>query len=958
MSKIIVINLENGMNSYDDPTKVGNRLVNIENLENLTGVLRSKADPTVLDESLTSKLFSDINWFVNSLGVKQYFLYSPSDGKIYITSGTDPYFNTITELVDIDDAKKPDRVDITNWGNDVRFSCGYLEEPKYYSIITNRKFFNNSWIFNGGFFDVKAFPRKPITWVYYDHNTDGISGEVQSGGSIAVGKSCFYKILPIFDGLQEAELDDTYYGPLVTSSGNQSCKIELDVDKSVGDWNPRITGCKIYRATTDSEVPKKEQYRNIRTLSFISESVSSWITSSEAYLGRKLFAGSSGSDYSGGGEPYPLVGSGSSYYKTGTEFHSSSGSLTHTVQRTPNSKFLWSNANWFSDDHWGNYVDTGYQYIFTKSSPSVANGGFDTGSTSWTLATNHVSWSSSNGGSLQCSEHSLNFNQMICKQTFNISPGSNHLKIRTDWYKPNAVYSEGVNPIVKDGVTGEVLYTGAKSYAGEYTNVDTWTAENVCNDGSTNRTSLTIEIHGQVDLDSQSQDSCYLRDVGVWEYRARKRTGYSHQSLVAIDNCGITDNSAVGKTLQVGGSDYFVTHNFNDFFRVSGNAGWISGNSTSGNTVSGGDIVYSNPSGNTYRMTFVDVGEQEGDYHPYAGVNSIDTRFKYSTTLNGRQFVGNVTIYDGMSATGEEHNDMVVFSELNAPDVLPVSNFIKIKDLQGGQIYGIEGLFSDIVVFSERGIFRLNVPSDDPTAWSLVESEPNIGCTHPDSIAKWEGGVFFRGTDNLYYITSNFEFIPVGNDIKDKWDDNLVRCKIDVKNNRLIVNDTVDSVCYLLDLNKFKKGETYWYKFTTDSTTADGDLVPFVDRDGEYKYLLKSGANTIVKKLSGSSYSNGQIIKTGTIDLKNPLNPNGAIIRRVYIVVGQSVTQTVSCRVLRNNNPALININIPVQNFNATQSETDGGTYETCLKFGGRFKSIAFEFLNLWRIEEIRIEVD
>jgi hypothetical protein len=434
-------------------------------------------------------------------------------------------------------------------------------------------------------------------------------------------------------------------------------------------------------------------------------------------------------------------------------------------------------------------------------------------------------------------------------------------------------------------------------------------------------------------------------------YMGYNSTAYTHQSVIAVADSGITDHSAVGKTLQVGGSDYFIDVNEGDIFRAIGNAGWIDGLSTSGNTVSGGDVAYSNQGGTVERMTFVDVGEQEGSYHPFSGVNSLDTRFKYSTALNGRQFVGNVTIYDGMSATGEEHNDMVIFSELNMPDVLPISNFIQVKDLQGGQIYGMEGLFADIVVFSERGIFRLNIPSDDPTAWSLVESEPNIGCTHPDSISRWGGGVFFRGTDNLYYITSNFEFVPVGNDIKDKWDTNLVRCKVDVANNRLVVNDTVDDKSYMLDLDKFKKGETYWYQFTTDDTTADGDVVQFVDRDGTYKYLLKNGVDTDVKTPSGGSAITSQGFETGLIDLTSPTNPKGAIIRRVFIGCGTTQNQVAHFYLYKNNGIGV--------SFTKSIQITEWNSDETIsFRVGERYKAVRIYMVGIKRLERIQIEVD
>lgn len=933
MGSIIEVNLENGMNSYLDKSKVGNRPVVIQDLENLLGVLETKTGPATIT-TITSKLFSDINWFVSvATDQKQYFLYSPSDGIIYVSSSVDPYFDSLTPLVDIDDTKKPTRVDITNWGNEVRFACGYLEEPKVYQVIQNRTFLNNSFSFTGARLDTKSFPRKPSTWIYRDHNTDGVSGELQSGGSITEGKSCFYKIIPIFDGLQEMNLDDPFYGPISTSAGNQAVKLELDVDSA--DWNPRITGCRIYRSTTDGIVPDKTQYRNIRTIDFIKETPASWITSSSGYKGRKIYAHSLSADYS----TFPATGKwgeAQNTYPSGSSTIGTEGTFTKASD-----KFLFLGEDRESTDQWGDSLTT---YLWASSASGV------------TSATINVS-----GGDASNTR----------TDTLTKPANINKLRVGMTVYYTDTVQS------VNDYIVGDVKILRDVDSDGVYETAfydSSVTGTNNCfvRDATAFSSSGSETYHENIDISSLSDGENFqiewkVSDLGTISGTRQSTmqfaeffvdshtTAYSHQSMVAIADSGIADNSAVGKTLQVGGSDYFIDINQGDIFRMSGNAGWIDASSTSGNTVSGGDLVFSNPSGTTYRMTFVDVGEVEGSYHPFSGVNSLDTRFKYSTALNGRQFVANVTIYDGMSATGEEHNDMVIFSELNAPDVLPISNFIQIKDLQGGQIYGIEGLFADIVVFSERGIFRLNVPSDDPTAWSLVESEPNIGCTHPDSIAKWEGGVFFRGTDNLYYITSNFEFIPVGNDIKDKWDTNLVRCKVDVANNRLVVNDTVDDKSYILDLDKFKKGETYWYQFTTDDTTADGDLVQFVDRDGTYKYLLKNGSDTDVKTPSGGSAITSQSFQTGLIDLTSQTMQKGVIIRRIFINSGAVHSGNVLF--------FLYSSNGSIARFSKTIASSDWENMAddlfTCsFRVGERFKAVRIFITGILRLERIQIEVD
>ena len=63
-----------------------------------------------------------------------------------------------------------------------------------------------------------------------------------------------------------------------------------------------------------------------------------------------------------------------------------------------------------------------------------------------------------------------------------------------------------------------------------------------------------------------------------------------------------------------------------------------------------------------------------------------DVKFKHATMLNGRQFVGNVKITSDEDI--EEYPNFVMFSEANAPDIIPTTNFIQLQDLQGGEIVG------------------------------------------------------------------------------------------------------------------------------------------------------------------------------------------------------------------------------------------------------------------------------
>ena len=143
-----------------------------------------------------------------------------------------------------------------------------------------------------------------------------------------------------------------------------------------------------------------------------------------------------------------------------------------------------------------------------------------------------------------------------------------------------------------------------------------------------------------------------------------------------------------------------------------------------------------------------------------------------------------------------------MYSNPGAPDIIPTSNFIKLDDLQGGEIVGIETLMSDIVVFMTKGIFRINVPTGDPTNWSLVEAHPNIGCLHDKGITKAPNGIFFLSQEDVIFLDSGFSATPITYPIRDEYQTNvasnsaIMRTHYDVKYNKLYITKTVSSDTY------------------------------------------------------------------------------------------------------------------------------------------------------------------
>ena len=93
----------------------------------------------------------------------------------------------------------------------------------------------------------------------------------------------------------------------------------------------------------------------------------------------------------------------------------------------------------------------------------------------------------------------------------------------------------------------------------------------------------------------------------------------------------------------------------------------------------------------------------------------------------------------------------------------------------------------------KRGIFRISVPSNDPSSWSLVEAHPNIGCLGDKAIAKAPNGIYFLAESNIYFLNSGFEAIPIGNPIRDDYQSkslvsttaDKMRLHYDVKYNRV-----------------------------------------------------------------------------------------------------------------------------------------------------------------------------
>ena len=361
------------------------------------------------------------------------------------------------------------------------------------------------------------------------------------------------------------------------------------------------------------------------------------------------------------------------------------------------------------------------------------------------------------------------------------------------------------------------------------------------------------------------------------------------------------------------------------------------------------NYLWSDLGSNKIQLDVFDRGLFDGATSLIEGVENIDVHYKYGVHLDGRLYVGNVKL----DSDGEQelHTDWILFSELNSPDVIPVSNYIKITDMQGGEITGLAKMLGDLVVFMNKGIFRISTPSADPTSWSLVESEQNIGCISSESIVEVEGNIFFAGDDQIYQLDQNFQAVPISLEIQDTWqgtsNKHLTKGTYDPKKRRIIYQFGGGSntpYMYYVDMKA-------WSSYTLKGITADGCLV---DKDMNVYVIDKESSSTKFYKLynvtTSSETETTPYKKTGFISLTD-IGKN-TIVRRINI---RGKFKGV-VRIYKNNstekwNSAILNLS------------TTSGKSEQSIKVGMRADSIALELysnhtLPATNIDISRIEIE
>lgn len=884
-----------------------------------------------------------------------YWILCATDGKVYRATS----LGSLTELFD----STGTRVRVSNYGSMLRFANGIGYEPKVYQYI-DRDFFwwdgstygyNTSPAFNID----RAIPQA----IDFTLTQCGALVTDYSSTMAHSTKTYQYKITFVYDGNQETELPklsavNSTMALDASLVGNTSVFF-FEILFAEADWNNRCTGINVYRRegsgayykVASASTLSREQDQNVQ------------VANANAFTTKVLVDSANGLSSAVNGKELYVNG------------------FTHTIATAQNAQFAsmtdalivvlsntWGiikgETNLTAIDDSGTSGNTTGGW-FVGEVPTSGTDGIHmlTGSTSgWTAIAGSATFATSTAqkkygsSSLEITDGGGGTANIY--YNLGTSFTDSDIIIAGFWFK--MVGFGGGSYAVRANIGDSTTSTGGsasifKEIIDRASDTD-WKYVQVELDLSTTSYTTGDDLYFQVNTTDHSgtDGKLYIDNLIICK-KVYNSTGYLGfgSDVVASTSFDLgAEDSAKGWGVQVGGGNI-------GFGSIKNNLQYSFKHQASTFSASTTETVHINRSyiwqdtGTSHKFSYRDLDDANGIVHP-TGETSLDVNFTYSVNLEGRQYVAGVAL--NPSAENEIHKDWVMFSKLNQPDVIPITNYISIPDLQGGEITGLARLMGDLVVLQSKGIYRLSVPSADPFSWSLSESEPNIGCVSADSIVEYDSGIFFAGEDNFYHLSSNFKAMPVTTSIKDIYQGsaNLSNTKaiIDVKKNRLLCKfgDT-NQTLYVLDLDQMAKGVEHWSKMDM-STGNEVDL--FAIDENLKVYTVEADTTSYVVELNPSSSAESTSFKrtTGWITFDDLGERN--LIRKLNLRYNSTDALTVKFYVDGDSSTAVQTLTIP--------ADTSGTDIYRC-KPGVRGKNFMIEVstsatTNAVEIRKMELEIE
>ena len=643
-------------------------------------------------------------------------------------------------LLPTEDSTIPQDITFQPFGEYILVGMGHDYPAKVIQAIDNRKMFLGKYTKSTGVYIEDFYGVYPTTYT--------LTASAQTTMGTLVEGDYYYNYVPVYDGVNEIPIDDNKTVSVsVTPSTGGVAKVDTTLVLDYDDLPCRITGFKVYRAFQPQGASTQLSYRQIKNINFLTPSGSTGtiVSGANFFAGRHIA-------YSPNG--FPTVA------KIAEAFNSLSGVSGVTETTLTNTT--------------GTSADPFYFYEFFVAGDE--NDTYNSGNSTYSEVTDTLTGASYYiGGALYNldlnnatnppeSFHNMNqYNQRSHSLQFNGVSNSN------GFYFSMPVLETSMSASNEDGFINE---GGADNWWSIFDGKD-----------------LVLVVTDLSDIDNRIYlgiENCYMGKDKIYSCDNVFRILNSH----AGEACSITYENNLGNTVTINETirmhdKRMVAFNLDsngdpstDIANLNQDDNVVNNNTTQGQKVNHNDVdnfvvtgtgvgMEYNSTNKQITVTFADLGEADGSVPTTPIGTKYNLRWLHSENHGARMFVANVVL--DPEEVNEKHPDMICFSELGRPAIIPISNFIRIRDPEGGVIQGLKSMGDSLVVLMEYGIYRLRVPSIDPASYSIIESNEHIGCVAPKAIVKVEDKVYFCGRNNIYTINSAFQIEPIASQILDKW---------------------------------------------------------------------------------------------------------------------------------------------------------------------------------------------
>ncbi len=308
MPKIPIYDPTRGMFTAADQQDLDPRAGFADLVENLyldrPGKARKRDGLDNWPTNLTTKEVKGFFRFVdeNLTGNAEWIVYVQSTGSDRIlTAAVATFAEQVSGLTQVTTGK----LDIVVVGGKLWLAFGYTSHRIYYYLSIS-DFFQGQWDPSGSWEWATRQPSYPSTFTY---SSLVMTSYVHGESVIENGIRLFYKVVPIFDGVQEALFGSErieHHAEVAPAAGNIGVimlKMVFDSD----DWNKRITHLNIYRYyTMDTGAVDNALYQRVDTLSTANDDSLTSITDADT-MEKKMYDPAA----SFGVNAYIFVGTGS-----------------------------------------------------------------------------------------------------------------------------------------------------------------------------------------------------------------------------------------------------------------------------------------------------------------------------------------------------------------------------------------------------------------------------------------------------------------------------------------------------------------------------------------------------------------------------------------------------------------------------------------------------------------------